>query len=126
MEYKRLYNVYERYDSYTKVLSWDTKHTYSQDDYIGIEWLLQRMIGVYDDKDLIALGSIREYNLINDRYAILSCIVKKNYRRQGIADKLLKELLEYCKELNIEKGVIYVLKNTLNEVNINKQNILHP
>ena len=30
------------------------------------------------------------------------------------------------KELNIEKGVIYVLKNTLNEVNINKQNILHP
>ncbi|WP_341472618.1 DEAD/DEAH box helicase [Hathewaya massiliensis] len=29
-------------------------------------------------------------------------------------------------ELGIEKGVIYVLKNTTNEVNIKKQNILHP
>lgn len=28
--------------------------------------------------------------------------------------------------LGIEKGVIYVLKNTINEVNIKKQNILHP
>lgn len=28
--------------------------------------------------------------------------------------------------LGIEKGVVYVLKNTINEVNIKKQNILHP
>ena len=29
-------------------------------------------------------------------------------------------------ELGIEKGVIYVLKNTINEINISKQNVLHP
>lgn len=28
--------------------------------------------------------------------------------------------------LGIEKGVIYVLKNTINEINIKKQNLLHP
>lgn len=28
--------------------------------------------------------------------------------------------------LGVEKGVVYVLKNTINEVNIKKQNILHP
>jgi len=116
MDYIRLDNKIDRYNSFIHALSWDTKHTYSIDDNIGIEWLLQKMIGVYDDNSLIGLGSIRNYNLINERYATLAIIVKKNYRKQGIGDRLLKELLEYCKELDIELVRVNILKNNKNSL----------
>ena len=111
--YKRIENKYDKYFSYQKALSWDTKNTYSREKEItGIDWLIQKMIGVYHEEELIALGCIKtEYDLDKKmKYAYLSSIVDFRFRRCGIANNLLKEMLIYCKELNVEKVIVNILK----------------
>lgn len=115
LEYKRILNIYDKYDSYMKSLSWDKDNMYSMDKENGVEWLLQKMIGVYDEDQLIALGCVRTYYKIEKKkyYAELSSIVHNLYRRRGIADHLLKEMLEYCKELNIDIVKVYILEKNI-------------
>lgn len=118
--YKKIENKTDKYNSYIKALTWDTKRTYSLDDNIGADWLLQRMIGAYDNDKLIALGCISRF--YNDEFKILvadlSLIVHKDYRNKGIADNLLRNMIAYCKELNIKQVNANILEK--NKISINK------
>ena len=118
IQFKKIENRYDKYYSYMKALSWDTGHTYSFDNESGIEWLMQKMIGAYNDNELVALGCIKiNYDIEkNEKYSELSSIVDYRYRRKGIADKLLKEMLEYCKELNVQKVRVNILKSNMPSV----------
>lgn len=120
LQYKKISDIYEKCDSYVKALSWDTKHTYSLDDNVGSDWLLEKMIGVYNQGELIALGGIKtHYDIENkDNYGDLSLIVKFKYRKKGIAEHLLKELLIYCKELNVDTVRASILRK--NKISIEK------
>ena len=120
LQYKKIENKQEKYNSYMKALSWDTKHTYSFDNNAGVDWLLEKMIGVYDEDILIALGCIKTYyNLEKEcKYADLSLIVNSKYRKKGIAESLIKEMLIYCKELNVDTVRALILKN--NKISIEK------
>ena len=118
IQFKRIENRYDKYRSYVKSLSWDTNNTYSIDKDAGVEWLIQKMIGVYHEEELIALGCIKKYYNIEKKkhYANLSSIVDFRFRRQGIADRLLKEMLEYCRELDVEIVKVDILKDNLPSV----------
>lgn len=123
VEYKLITNKLDRYSSYLKALTWDTKNTYSIDKNIGIDWLIQIMIGAYADNNLVGLGCIRTYYDDMKKYAYLSNIVDNNYRRKGIADRLLIEMLKYCKEQNIITVRVNILKNNLSSISqIEKNN----
>ena len=124
LEFRKIEDKNDKYYSLLKALSWDLKSTYSLDRKMGVEWLLQKMIGVYDDDELIALGCIRKYYDIDEAksYANLSSIVDRRYRRKGIANKLLKEMLEYCKELDVEMVKVEILKSNKASVRKKKKN----
>lgn len=117
-EYKRIENIYDKYYSFIKSLMWDTKKTYKIDKAVGIDWITDKMVGVYNQTELIALGSIKTFYNLDEKkhYGYLSSIVDYTYRRQGIADHLLKEMLLYCKELGIDIVRVDVLKDNLASV----------
>ena len=118
IQYRKIENSYDKYYSYLKSLTWDKDNTYCKNKDAGIEWLIQKMIGAYNEDELIALGSIKKYYDVEKRkiYADLSSIVDFRFRRRGIADHLLKEMLEYCKELNVETVKVKIYKNNLPSV----------
>ena len=113
LRYSKIENIYDRYNSYLKALSWDINNTYSQDKEAGVEWLLQKMIGAYRETELVGLGSIRTYYDLEKKQmtADLASIVDYRFRRKGIADRLLREMLIYCKDLNVEIVKVNILKD---------------
>lgn len=119
LKFKRIEDKHEKYDAHSRALTWDNKHTYSQEKSSGADWMFDKMVGVYDADELVALGCITPY--FDDEYkrslAYLSSIVRKDHRRMGISDILLRNMLEYCKDLNIKKVTVEILKS--NKISIN-------
>ena len=115
VEYKLIDDKYDKYDSYMTAINWDTKNTYMPSkEKICIEWLIQKMIGVYMNNEIIGLGCIKPYYKDGCLNAELSSIIKGEYRRRGLADKLLQCMLDYCKNnLNVEKVTVNILKTNL-------------
>ena len=112
MEFKRIEEKMEKYDAYVKALSWDNKNTYSQDKDVGLDWMFDKMVGVYEEDELIALGCITRYfdNECKRSYANISSIVRKDYRNKGISKILLNHLVAYCKDLEVKTITIEILK----------------
>lgn len=77
-----------------------------------------------DLEDVDGNISITDLGLNDFRMDMVEYI--KNIGEPKYAPKGMHAVVKANEELGIEKGVIYVLKNTINEVNIKKQNILHP
>ena len=100
LEIKEITDKSLKYDLYMLSLTWDNEDTYHEDkdSGIGANWLIQRTIAVYKDEELIGLGGIKNSDETKEICADFSAIVKPEYRRRGVADKLLKFMLEYCKE----------------------------
>ena len=113
IKYKIIEKTLEKYDTYIKALYWDKDNTYCIDkNRIDGHWLVEVMIGVYDDKELVGLGSILPN--YNEKVAYLSSIIKPDYRKKGLASNLLKEMLVYCKdELKIYNVRVNILKRNL-------------
>ena len=123
LEFKKIENKMERYNLYSETIMWDTKRTFSEDDQLGIEWLISTTIGVYLDNEPVALGGIKLFYENKEKVAYLSAIVNPKYRRKGIADRLLEYMLSYCKsELNINKVKVKILiqnKASINQIEKN-------
>lgn len=115
VEYKLIENKFDKYKTYMLAIDWDIDDTYMPvKERISIEWLLQKMIGVYVDNEVVGLGCIKPYYKDGILNAELSCIIKKEYRRMGFADKLLLHMLEYSKsKLDIKKVTVNILKTNI-------------
>lgn len=115
VEYKLIENKFDKYKTYMLAIDWDIDDTYMPvKERISIEWLLQKMIGVYVDNEVVGLGCIKPYYKDGILNAELSSIIKKEYRRMGFADKLLLHMLEYSKsKLDIKKVTVNILKTNI-------------
>ena len=123
INYKIIYNSFDKYEIYSTVLKWDKKNTYCiNKKEIDNTWMVEKMIAVYNNDELIGLGGILPNYSLN--YASLSSIIKPKYRKKGIATRLLKEMLNYTKnELGINIVRVNVLKKNLTCINhIEKNN----
>lgn len=118
VEYKKIDDKFDRYNIYNEALTWDTKKTFQTDaDEINILWLLNIFIGVYNNDELVALGSIRKYYNNDNVCAEISYIVKPEYRKKGIGNNLIKYMLEYCKnDLNVKMVYVDILKTNKESV----------
>ena len=53
---------------------------------------------------------------------ITNIVVKKDMRNNGIGSKLLKELINLCKELNLKEVTLEVNENNISAINLYKKN----
>lgn len=81
--------------------------------YNGINDIVGHLFGCFDDTSLIAIVGIFPYNRLphvdfpSGKVAEVGGLyVKKEYRRQGVATKLLGYALESCKSLCLDAYVI--------------------
>ena len=105
IEFKKIENAYDKYYSYLRAMEWDTTKPYNFADNVGVEWLILKMIGVYNQENLVALGCIRDYYDLDKKKkcANITTFVDYRYIEESIKTKLLSELLSYCKELEVEE-----------------------
>ena len=81
--------------------------------------------GELQDLDDVA-GSISITDLgLNDFRMDMTEYIKEKGEPKYVP-KGMHAVVKADESLGIEKGVIYVLKNTINEINIKKQNLIHP
>ena len=76
------------------------------------------LLGAFDGEKLVGLACMRG-NLIgknNDTLNLSTCLISKNYRKQGIATKLIDMLKERARRLNAKKMYVSAApsKNTVN------------
>jgi GNAT superfamily N-acetyltransferase len=75
------------------------------------------LLGAFDGEKLVGLACMRG-NLIgknNDTIDLSTCFISKNYRKQGIATKLIDMLKERARQLNAKKMYVSAApsKNTV-------------
>ena len=118
IKYKIIEDKFDRYNIYSEALTWDTKNTYNTNkEKNDLSWLLNTFIGVYNEEELVALGSIRKYFKNDTICANISYIVKPEYRKKGIGNNLIKYLLEYSKnDLDVKMVYVDILKNNKESV----------
>lgn len=110
----------DRYSNYIRAIRWDKKH---DQENIGVEWLLKKMIGAYIKDELVAIGCIGKYYEDNKLKGDISIIMNPNHRKKGVEDKLLSYILKYSKEeLKIEKVKATVLKSDMQSVSQYERN----
>ena len=73
---------------------------------------------VYDDINIKGAIFFEE---IYEKVDIDYIIVSNNYRRQGIASKLLEYLIDYCKEKSISNITLEVNENNIAAINLYKK-----
>ena len=110
LNFKRVEDKYDRYKYGMISIIWDKKHTYSLDGQIGLNWMFQEMILAYSDDNLVGIGEINTFYEDKIKKARLGVITNPNYRKKGIANSLINEMLVCCRdELDVEIVVANIL-----------------
>lgn len=68
------------------------------------------------------LNGILVFNLIYDRIELNYIVVKRSFRRQGIAQEMLEKLFNFSKMNNIRNITLEVNKNNISAINLYKKN----
>lgn len=115
LSFEVIENSVEKYKIYMTSLKWDTDKTYSiYDNEYPMSWIFEKVVSVHLDDELVGIGGIKPCFENNEMYVELSSIVNPEYRRMGIADRLLNFMLEYTKnELNIPIAKVNILKSNI-------------
>jgi len=81
---------------------------------------IKYVIVAYDDELPVGCGAIREYN--EDTIEVKRMYVEANYRKQGIASKILKELEQWAVELKFTTCILETGKNQPEAIHLYKKN----
>lgn len=73
---------------------------------------------VYDEEAILGVIVFEE---IYEKVDIDYVIVNNNYRRKGVASKLLEYLIDYCKEKSISNITLEVNENNIAAINLYKK-----
>lgn len=98
-------------DAYLKIVDGEDHNFYNQ--YNGIE-SLENVVIAYIDDVAVGCGAFKPYN--NNTVEIKRMYSNPNYRNQGIATKVLKELENWAKEINCQSCILETGKRQVEAV----------
>lgn len=98
-------------DAYLKIVDGEDHSFYNQ--YNGIE-SLENVVIAYRGNVAVGCGAFQSYN--NNTVEIKRMYSNPNYRNQGIATKVLKELENWAKEINYQNCILETGKRQVEAV----------
>jgi putative acetyltransferase len=82
--------------------------------------MIKHVMVAYDNNEPVGCGAVKEYS--KDTMEVKRMFVPLNMRGKGIATLLLKELENWCKELNYKKCILETGEKQPEAINLYKKN----
>lgn len=116
-------NLVKKLDAYLKITDGDEHDFYNQFNHIDV---LKNVIVLYLDDTAIGCGAIKKFDTETSSAQVSAVEVKRmyvdvEYRKQGIAQKIITELEIWAKELGYKKCVLETGKRQIEAVKFYKK-----
>ena len=109
-------NLVKKLDAYLKITDGDEHDFYNQFNNIDV---LKNVVVIYIDEIAVGCGAIKEFDLSS--VEVKRMFVAPKNRGKGFAQKILKELETWAKELGYKKCVLETGKRQIEAVNFYKK-----
>ena len=110
-ENKDFINLVKKLDAYLKITDGDEHDYYNQFNNIDV---LQHVIVIYDENVPVGCGAIKKFD--NGAMEVKRMYVSEGFRGKGFAQKIVKELEIWAKELSYKKCVLETGKRQVEAV----------
>lgn len=94
-------NLVKQLDSYLKITDGDEHDYYNQFNNIDV---LQHVVVAYFNDVAVGCGAFKKFD--NSSVEIKRMYVSETYRKQGIANQILKELENWAKQIGYKKCIL--------------------
>lgn len=110
---------------YKLACDWDSKNMWktTKFDDLELHMYFSRIIILYDDDNIIGLGSICYYPIDHRNYITISYIIRPQSRRKGYATILINKLIDIISNTyNVENVRVEILKKNIASISLIEKN----